>query len=156
MSFSAGWHANLNAGALTRDGRRARTRRPCRPYRGAVCAGPTPAVAALLSAYPRRFSSASAAQWVAARRSLLAERASPSGDATRAVSSGCAAGAALAHTRTLAEDAARALARLDAGTGTTCEVCATPLAFERLDGAPAAVRCTGCARPFAADTRWCR
>ena len=101
---------------------------------------------ALLRAYPGRFTPAAAQAWVRARRQLLTDR----------VSSGCAATGARSHSRGLADDAAHALARLEAGLGPRCEVCDEVLVFDRLDSAPAAVRCTGCARAYQLDTRWCR
>lgn len=113
-------------------------------------------IEALLSAYPRQFTSGTAERWVLARRLLLNQRISPSDDLVLAVSSGCAASGARAHARELAHDAAYALSRLDAGLGTTCERCSMTLPIERLDSAPTAVRCTGCATPSKADTRWCR
>ncbi len=94
--------------------------------------------------------------WVAARRSLLQARVDGSADAGIAVSSGCAASGARTHAGILADDAAHALARLDAGTLTRCEVCDALLPLARLEAAPAAVRCTGCARPDGFDARWCR
>lgn len=115
----------------------------------------TAAVDALLLAYPARFTTASAQAWVTARRSLLTGRAAP-GDVAAAVSSGCAANGARTHALAMAQDAARALERLDAGAGTTCEACGTELPYDRLDSAPTAVRCTGCVPRSTADRRWCR
>lgn len=74
----------------------------------------------------------------------------------RAVSSGCAATGARAAARELADGAAHARRRLEAGLLPDCETCGATVPFERLDSAPLAVRCTGCVRPYAADTRWCR
>jgi len=116
----------------------------------------TSTVDALRTAYPGRFTGDSAAAWLDQRLRLLAERVGPATDLALAVSSGCASTGAHAHARELADDAAHALRRWDAGLGTTCEQCAKTLPFDRLDCAPAAVRCTGCAPPSAADTRWCR
>lgn len=95
-----------------------------------------------------------ATDWVARRRARLQARGA--GDVTVAVSSGCATSGAGRHATQLAEDADRALTRLDAGLATRCEVCSGVLSLERLDAAPAAVRCTRCARPYVVDTRWCR
>lgn len=111
--------------------------------------------AALLAAHPDRFDAASAQAWVEARRSLLVLRTTPS-DRGRAVSSGCAASGAHRHAEDLAAAAAHALARLEAGLGTHCEACGVVLPLERLDTAPAAVRCTGCAPASTVDSRWCR
>jgi RNA polymerase-binding transcription factor DksA len=111
--------------------------------------------AALLAAYPDCFDPRSAQEWVEARRSLLLARTAPTSRA-ESVSSGCAATGAHTHAQGLAVDAAHALARLDAGLGPSCEVCGATLPFERLDGAPSAVRCTCCAGRSTADTRWCR
>ena len=111
---------------------------------------------ALLTAYPGQFTVEAAWGWVDARRALLVGRARSAADLTLSVSSGCAATGARDHAQGLATDAAHALARLDAGLGTTCEVCSATLPFDRLDSAPAAVRCTGCAREYVTDTRWCR
>jgi hypothetical protein len=113
-------------------------------------------VDALLAAYPGCFTVATAEQWIASRRALLVDRIGPPLELGLSVSSGCAATGARTHARDLAEDASHALLRLDAGLGTACEQCAITLPFERLDSAPAAVRCTGCARAYAIDTRWCR
>lgn len=115
-----------------------------------------PACHALLVAYPEVFTVATAEAWVAHRRTQLTERAGPRTDHGLAVSSGCAASGAHTHVQALAEQAAHALSRLDAGLGTSCEQCGSVLAFERLEGAPAAVRCTPCAGPSRVDTRWCR
>ena len=112
----------------------------------------TPPVAMLRRDHP----GVDAPAWVAARRALLVARAAGSADVGLAVSSGCAASGARTHAGVLADDAAHALARLDAGTLTRCEVCDALLPWERLDAAPAAVRCTGCARADAFDDRWCR
>lgn len=49
--------------------------------------------------------------------------------------------AGLAEVETELNDVERALRRLDEGTYGTCEVCQVPLADERLDVAPAALRC---------------
>ncbi len=95
-----------------------------------------------------------ATAWVRRRRARL--RARGAGDLTAAVSSGCAASGAGRHATQLVEDAHRAMVRLDAGLATRCEVCSGVLSLERLDAAPAAVRCTRCARPYEVDTRWCR
>jgi len=111
--------------------------------------------AALLAAYPDDVDEASASAWVQARRSLLLARTSP-GSRAASVSSGCAATGAHTHAQGLASDAAHALARLEAGLGPSCEVCAGTLPFARLDAAPSAVRCTSCARSSTVDTRWCR
>lgn len=116
----------------------------------------TPAVQALLAVHPGRFTPDQAREWISHRRRQLVDRCSGSPDLALSVSSGCAAGGARSHARDLAEDAAHALARLDSGLGSTCEACAAVLPVERLDAVPAAVRCTGCARPFTADTKWCR
>ena len=115
----------------------------------------SPALSALLAAYPAELSEAAGEEWLARRRALLAARSAPTGLGA-AASSGCAAHGARTHALTLAADAAHALARLDAGEGPSCEVCGATLPFERLDSAPAAVRCTGCARRDSFDTRWCR
>jgi len=56
----------------------------------------------------------------------------------------------------MADAASHALSRLDAGVGPRCESCDEVLAFDRLETAPAAVRCTGCVPPHDPDTRWCR
>ena len=114
------------------------------------------AAAALLSAYPGRFTPADAEAWVAAKRQLLLDRSRPGPDLGLAVSSGCAATGARAHAREMADAASHALSRLDAGVGPRCESCDEVLAFDRLESAPAAVRCTGCVRPYDPDTRWCR
>jgi hypothetical protein len=111
---------------------------------------------ALLAAYPGRFTAASATAWVRERRARLTERAGPRTDHGLAVSSGCAASGAHSHVQVVAAEAAHALRRLDAGLGPVCDRCASVLAYERLDGAPAAVRCTRCTAPSTADTRWCR
>jgi hypothetical protein len=113
-------------------------------------------VDALLAAYPGRFTASSAQRWLAARRALLVERAGATREIGLSVSSGCAATGAQAHARGLAEDAQHALLRLAAGLGTECEQCSAILPFERVENAPAAVRCTGCARAYSVDTRWCR
>lgn len=112
-------------------------------------------VAALLAAHPDRFDAASARTWVEKRRTLLMARTTPT-DRSQAVSSGCAASGAHRHAEGLAEAAGHALARLDAGLATACEVCGRTLPFERLDSAPAAVRCTTCVPASTVDTRWCR
>lgn len=112
-------------------------------------------VAALLAAHPDHLDAASAQEWVDARRALLVARTTPS-DRSRAVSSGCAASGAHRHAEDLAEAAAHALARLDAGLATACEACGVTLPFDRLDSAPAAVRCTTCAPAGTFDARWCR
>ena len=112
----------------------------------------TPAVAMLRRDHP----DVDAEAWVAARRALLLARSAGSPDVALAVSSGCAASGARTHAGVLADDAAHALARLDAGTLTRCETCDALLPFARLDAAPVATRCTGCVRPDAFDTRWCR
>ncbi len=111
---------------------------------------------ALLTAYPGRFTRASAEHWVTSRRALLVDRAGPPTATDSAVSSGCATTAAWTHAREVADDAAHALLRLDAGLGTTCERCWATLPFDRIDSAPAAVRCTACAPAYEVDTRWCR
>lgn len=116
----------------------------------------TAAEAALLAAHPARFDSGSAAVWVHERRRLLTSRVDGGTDAALAVSSGCAATGAARHARALADDARHALARLDAGQGPLCETCGDVMAFDRLDGAPVAVRCTRCVPSQQADTRWCR
>lgn len=113
-------------------------------------------VEALLHSYPGRFTAESATAWLGARRALLAQRVEPSPDQGLSVSSGCAATGAQTHRRELAEGAVQALLRLDAGVGFACEQCSTTLPFDRLDSAPAAVRCTGCAPTSTADARWCR
>lgn len=110
----------------------------------------------LRAAYPDSFTPVSAQTWVTARRALLVERAGSTADPQRSASSGCAVSGSRDHAQGLAADAAHALARLDAGLGTTCERCAARLPLERLDSAPAAVRCMTCARAYAVDTRWCR
>lgn len=112
-------------------------------------------VAALLAAHPDRLDVTSAQEWVDARRSLLLARTTPS-DRALSVSSGCAASGAHRHAEDLADAAAHALARLEAGLATTCEACGATLPFDRLDSAPAAVRCTTCAPVGTFDTRWCR
>lgn len=111
---------------------------------------------ALLVAYPGRFTRVTATSWVQTRRDLLCARIGPDTDRPLAVSSGCAASGAHLHGAVVSRDAASALRRLDAGVGTACEWCGATLVFERLDGVPAAVRCTGCAPRSGADTRWCR
>ena len=116
---------------------------------------------ALLRAYPGRFAPAAARAWVLARRQLLTDRLAGTTQlglavVGLAVSSGCAATGARSHAQGLADDAAHALARLEAGLGPICEVCEQVLVFDRLDSAPAAVRCTGCVRAYQVDTRWCR
>ncbi len=118
--------------------------------------GTAASVEALLTGYPGRFTSQEAAAWVARRRGLLEERTGPVQDLSMSASSGCATTGVHTHARELADSAARALLRWDAGLGTRCEKCSTTLLFDRLDSAPAAVRCTGCAPASAADTRWCR
>lgn len=110
----------------------------------------TPAEEGVLRDHP----TVDAAVWVARRRARLQTRGA--GDVSTAVSSGCAASGAGRHATQLADDARSALARLDAGLATRCERCAGVLSLERLDAAPAAVRCTSCAGPSLADTRWCR
>ena len=110
---------------------------------------------ALVAAHPERFDAASAEAWVAARRSLLLRRTTPS-DGVLSASSGCATRGAHRHAEELAESAAHALARLEAGCATACEACGATLPFDRLDSAPAAVRCTTCCPVSAVDTRWCR
>ncbi|MGQ0624123.1 MAG: hypothetical protein ACT4PP_05620 [Sporichthyaceae bacterium] len=116
------------------------------------------AVEALVSSYPDRFDAASGQQWVAARRAALVVRAESTQRADGSVSSGCALTGARTHARHLAAEAADALARWDAGLGTTCADCNATIDFERLDSGPAVVRCTACARAVArpVDTRWCR
>lgn len=42
-------------------------------------------------------------------------------------------------------DVERALAKLDEGTYGTCDRCGAPIAPERLEAIPSAVRCVGCA-----------
>lgn len=116
----------------------------------------TAAADALVRAYPGRFGRAAAEAWVAARRQLLADRCAGNADLGLAVSSGCAATGARTHAQGLAEDAAHALRRLEAGLGPQCEACDEVLDVDRLDSAPAAVRCTGCVRAYDLDTRWCR
>ena len=116
---------------------------------------------ALLRAYPGRFAPAAAQAWVQARRQLLTDRLAGTTQVGLAVvglavSSGCAATGARSHAQGLADDAAHALARLEAGLGPWCEVCDEVLVFDRLDSAPAAARCTGCVRAYQLDTRWCR
>jgi len=118
--------------------------------------GTAASVEALLTGYPGRFTSQEAAAWLARRRILLEERSGPLPDLSVSASSGCATTGVHHHARELADSAARALVRWDAGLGTRCEECSTTLLFDRLDSAPAAVRCTGCAPASAADTRWCR
>jgi len=111
---------------------------------------------ALLLAYPGRFTLVTATSWVQARRDLLAARVAPGADRSLAVSSGCASTGVHLHGAAVSRDATHALRRLDAGLGSACEQCGATLVFERLDGVPAAVRCTGCAPRSAVDTRWCR
>lgn len=111
---------------------------------------------ALRADHPGQFTADGARAWVQARRVLLLARVDGATDLGLAVSSGCAAGGARRHATTLAQDAAHALARLDAGVGTRCEVCDAVLDLERLQASPAAVRCTGCARAYLVDTKWCR
>ena len=89
------------------------------------------------------------------RRSVLLLRAAGSGSVA-AASSGCATSGAARHAAVLAADARHALARLDAGCGGTCEECGAALAPARLEAAPAATTCPGCARPDRFDARWCR
>ncbi len=101
-----------------------------------------PAVA-LLAAHPARFTAEQAAVWVAARRGLLQARATPVDPADQG-SSGCASAGLQAHAQQLAEQAAHALARLDAGLATTCERCGGTVPLARLDSAPAAVTCAAC------------
>lgn len=115
----------------------------------------TPPVAALLRDHPARFDADGAAAWVQARRELLLARCEASSDRALAVSSACAAGGARTHAQVLA-DARAALERLEAGALTRCAACDALLDLDRLDGAPAATTCTGCARPDRFDTRWCR
>ncbi len=110
------------------------------------------AVQALRHEYP----AIDAAAWVAARRELLEARCRPDADRGLAVSSGCAAGGARTHAQTLRDDAEHALSRLEAGLLPRCEACGQVLPWDRLESAPAAVTCTGCARPDRFDTRWCR
>ena len=117
---------------------------------------PAPAVAALLRDHPGRFDTDRAAAWVQARRALLVARCAGSPDAPLAVSSGCAASGAQTHGHGLADDARAALVRLEDGSLTRCAVCGDRLDADRLDGAPAATTCTGCARPDRFDARWCR
>lgn len=116
----------------------------------------TPPVAALLRDHPSRFDAGTAAAWVQARRELLSARCAGSPDRALAVSSGCAVGGARTHAQVLADDARAALERLEAGSLTRCAVCEVLLDVDRLDGAPAATTCTGCARPDRFDARWCR
>ena len=116
----------------------------------------TLAATALEQAYPGTFTAEQAQAWVAQRRALLHERRAGGTDLGLAVSSGCAATGARSHAQGLAEDAAHALDRLDRGLGTRCERCDAVLPLERLEGAPAAVRCTGCSRAYEVDTRYCR
>lgn len=116
----------------------------------------TPAVAALLRDHPGRFDEAAADAWVRARQALLMARCAGSSDRALAVSSGCAAGGARTHAEVLAADAREALDRLEKGTLTRCAACGALLDPDRLDSAPAATTCTGCARPDRFDTRWCR
>lgn len=118
--------------------------------------GTAASVEALLTGHPGHFTSQEAAAWVARRRVLLEERTGPGQDLSLSVSSGCATTGVHIHARELADGAARALLRWDAGLGTRCEQCSTTLLLDRLDSVPAAVRCTGCAPAPAADTRWCR
>ncbi|CAN5327996.1 hypothetical protein BH24ACT10_BH24ACT10_16350 [soil metagenome] len=113
------------------------------------------AVAALLRAHPGRYDSASAQAWVADRRAVLLGRCSANEDVGRAVSSGCAATGAATHARELADDARHALGRLEAGAFTTCELCGELLDLDRLEAAPAAVRCVRCT-PRTDTSRWCR
>ena len=122
---------------------------------GVASAGMQPGVDALLAAYPE-LTPGGAERWLTARRALLTGRAGPAADRARAASSSHAATGACTHARGMAEDATHALERWDAGLGTLCELCSATLPFDRLDSAPVAVRCTGCARPYDADTRWCR
>lgn len=100
---------------------------------------------ALLAAYPGRFTRAEAEQWVAHRRAVLVQRLGPPGGTVATASSSCAASGAQAHAQELASAAAQALVRLEAGQGTACERCSRTLPFDRLESAPAAIRCTGCA-----------
>ena len=83
---------------------------------------------ALLRAYPGRFAPAEGQAWVLARRQLLTDRLAGTTQlglavVGLAVSSGCAATGARSHAQGLADDAAHALARLEAGLGPICEVC---------------------------------
>lgn len=112
----------------------------------------------LQRAYPDRFDAVSAAGWLADRLDLLTRRVGPPTALDQAVSSGCALTGATGHARRLAEDAAHALLRWESGLGTECERCWGTLDFERLDSAPAAVRCGPCAQAAATptDTKWCR
>ena len=116
----------------------------------------TPPVAALLRDHPDRFDADTAQRWVQARQELLQARCTGTSDRALAVSSGCAAGGARTHAQVLADDAREALDRLEAGVLTRCAVCGVLIDPERLDSAPAATTCTGCARPDRFDTRWCR
>jgi len=80
------------------------------------------------------------------------------GDAAAAVSSGCAATGASRHRSELADQADRALRRLQDGTLVDCAACGRRLDFDRLDAVPGAVDCTACRRVAAGapDERWCR
>lgn len=123
---------------------------------GAALGDPASPAEALVRAYPERFGAGSAQAWVTVRRQLLTDRSSGGTDRSLAVSSGCAATGARSHARRLADDAAHALRRLDAGLAGQCEVCGAVLDLDRLDSAPSAVRCTGCVPAYDVDTRWCR
>lgn len=118
-----------------------------------------PAVAALRAAYPGLLTDDGlASAWVEVRRDRLLQRVVGDGDASLAVSSGCAATGANRHRSTLTEQAGLALQRLEAGSLVDCTSCGLRLDFERLDAAPGVVACAACQRDAAAapDTRWCR
>lgn len=117
------------------------------------------AVTALRCAYPVELPDDGAAQaWVCARGALLRARVDGDGDATLAVSSGCAATGATRHRRALHEQAGQALTRLRDGSLVDCARCGRRLDFERLDAVVGVLDCADCrrARAGSPDTRWCR
>ena len=93
--------------------------------------------------------------WLSGRRAALVELLA-STDAGLASSSGCAASGAHRHTASLAEKAAVALQRLDAGVLHLCADCGAQIPWERLDALVTATRCAPCVGPGTVDTRWCR
>ena len=99
-----------------------------------------------------------AAAWVGVRRDRLLQRVVGDGDASSAVSSGCAATGANRHRSSLTEQARLALRRLEDGSLVDCVTCGLRLDFERLDAAPGVVACAACRRQAAGapDARWCR
>ncbi len=134
----------------------------------AHAAGPAPAldtppglapVTALRRAYPVALPDDGKAQaWVSARGAVLRARVDGDGDASLAVSSGCAATGATRHRRALHEQAGEALVRLRDGSLVDCARCGRRLDFERLDALVGVVDCADCRRTEAGapDTRWCR